>query len=670
MNKMSRVIRNSWAIFALLNLLRFCCVTGSSSSALNFTNSTDLVDESGKRVAEIHYRLESLDASLLPQDAISEIDGTNAISFMMVYQGDAWLGLGLNPNGEMVGGDAIIGRPDMASSSKNPAFYGPMTAESSNGVIKSTTTQPMINGNFTSSSGQTVLTFTRVLNEGNALAFDINGTNTLIWAIGGAGVPFPSYHSGGRGHVKIDLSTVARPGSVTNASQVAQKKRSADTDADETDVEESSADETDVDETDTDETDTDETVVDEADTDETDTDESGTETTVESNGNSSSRAAGGRIKLDSDLNLQYRLVNYVGNDNGSLDAIELSLVYQGLAWLALGVNPEGEKMPGSQVVLGKPEEASSVRNPAKYAISGYGVETVTALPDTQQTLKSAKIKQQNGVTTLSYTKLLSEQSEISIDSTGVNAFVYAVGTSSAYPSMHKTGQQSFTLGLSGSAFGDSTSPKGASATVIYVAHGIMAVIAWALLAPMAAAASYLRDLFPAGPLWFKIHMTCNSMAIILTLACFILVLSYSGIEFDDPHFITGWVIIVAVLLQATLGIVRPPVDEATKVSMKSFCDQIKLGSIRAYWEVAHKGLGYLLLSLGLWQVYTGIELLNESYGIKLYQNAYWAWLITFSSVVTVLVLYLKMMRRRDPQLSESEDPEKGVEMAKAHIHAN
>ena len=610
---------------------------------------------------------------MLPQDAISEIDGTNAISFMMVYQGDAWLGLGLNPNGEMVGGDAIIGRPDMASSSKNPAFYGPMTAESSNGVIKSTTTQPMINGNFTSSSGQTVLTFTRVLNEGNALAFDINGTNTLIWAIGGAGVPFPSYHSGGRGHVKIDLSTVARPGSVTNASQVAQKKRSADTDADETDVEESSADETDADETDTDETDTDETDAHETDTDETDTrdtHESGTETTVESNGNASSRAAGGRIKLDSDLNLQYRLVNYVGNANGSLDAIELSLVYQGLAWLALGVNPEGEKMPGSQVVLGKPEEASSVRNPAKYAISGYGVETVTALPDTQQTLKSAKIKQQNGVTTLSYTKLLSEQSEISIDSTGVNAIVYAVGTSSAYPSMHKTGQQSFTLDLSGSAFGDSTSPKGASATVIYVAHGIMAVIAWALLAPMAAAASYLRDLFPAGPLWFKIHMTFNSMAIILTLACFILVLSYSGIEFDDPHFITGWVIIVAVLLQATLGIVRPPVDEATKVSMKSFCDQIKLGSIRAYWEVAHKGLGYLLLSLGLWQVYTGIELLNESYGIKLYQKAYWAWLITFSSVVTVLVLYLKMMRRRDPQLSESEDPEKGVEMAKAHIHAN
>jgi hypothetical protein len=45
------------------------------------------------------------------------------LSIKAVFQGLARLGIGVNPDGELTGGGAVIGQPNAAVSSENPGKY-------------------------------------------------------------------------------------------------------------------------------------------------------------------------------------------------------------------------------------------------------------------------------------------------------------------------------------------------------------------------------------------------------------------------------------------------------------------------------------------------------------------------------------------------------------------
>jgi len=281
----------------------------------------------------------------------------------------------------MVGGEVMIGRPNDGVS-----LFGPITSISAYGVQESLI-QNSIESSIEQSNGETIMTFTRVINDGIFLAFNSKGLNSFIWAVGGEGVEFPSYHSGGRGLITIDLSKAERPGGVnitdsveTNPYKISWSRNEADVEP----IEKNN-----------------------------DGNKDGkVQDTVELDENRKTEVViQGPIILEDGLTLSYKLVSSRHASDGQVDAVEFTFTYKGEAWLGLGVNPEGPFMAGSEVVIGKPLEIASLSNPEKYSLSGYGAGAVNALPNESQSLLNASISTNNGETILRFTKLLNEANE-------------------------------------------------------------------------------------------------------------------------------------------------------------------------------------------------------------------------------------------------------------------
>ena len=120
------------------------CMAGTSDDP----NYAGMVDIGQKIGLTVYYSTVSTDS------------GATALSIKAVYQGLAWLGIGVNPSGEMIGGEAVIGQPNAAVLSENPGKYS-MSDESSSGVVlMGSSSQTLINGSISqdTSAGTTTQT--------------------------------------------------------------------------------------------------------------------------------------------------------------------------------------------------------------------------------------------------------------------------------------------------------------------------------------------------------------------------------------------------------------------------------------------------------------------------------------------------------------------------------
>jgi hypothetical protein len=136
--------------------------------------------------------------------AVITDSGENALSVKAVYQGLGWLGIGINPDGEMIGGEAVVGQPDAAVSSVNPGKYALSSASTSGVTLMKT--QTLIDGSITQDGSTTTLAFTKLLEEYYEYIIKESGKTTFIWAIGSDNT-FPAYHSN-RGSFDLDLSSM------------------------------------------------------------------------------------------------------------------------------------------------------------------------------------------------------------------------------------------------------------------------------------------------------------------------------------------------------------------------------------------------------------------------------------------------------------------------------
>lgn len=103
------------------------------------------------------------------------------IKVELEYDGEAWIGLGTNPNrdGKMVGAEAWIALPAIAS---RPAIYN-LNSKRLQGV-DSATDQTLENGLVSQTEGVTVMQLDKLLSDGDNVAINGNGDVVFIWAIG------------------------------------------------------------------------------------------------------------------------------------------------------------------------------------------------------------------------------------------------------------------------------------------------------------------------------------------------------------------------------------------------------------------------------------------------------------------------------------------------------
>lgn len=287
---------------------------------------------------------------------------------------------------------------------------------------------------------------------------------------------------------------------------------------------------------------------------------------------------------------------------------------------------------------------------------------VQPMSEDRQTLSGASVEVNNGQTIMKFTKLLKEPGEIEINA-GDNIFLWATGYSETL-GLHKL-FSSVDVNLSSGSVAVRTAPNMSA----WLAHGIMAFLAWGVLVPLAVQSSMFRGLLPKGKesLWYKVHRAFNGLAFSLTIALFAIAVAYTakegGDHFDEKHQIMGLAMFVLTFLQVGVGVFRPhlpPPEFGDKKTM-----------VRQGWEISHRFVGISLLACGFWQMYSGIEWYSYKYGVKGSDLliAYWVWIGVMTALFIVGLAY-SMSRIRNATKTTTLDAKSQPDTAQNTLRAS
>lgn len=346
--------------------------------------------------------------------------------------------------------------------------------------------------------------------------------------------------------------------------------------------------------------------------------------------------------------------------------ITVELILEDEAWLAMGFTDGNVIMSGSEAVIGMPDEGTV----QKYDLNARSRSAIEPMPDEKQTLINATIVQEDGQTILSFTKSLNEEGEHLIRSEGANTFLYAHGGSNTFA--RHTVRGGFELEpaqctqiLDGE---DITPDRNGTSIVIdagnsnnrgiWVAHGVLASLAWAILVPLAIGASLIRDLLehwglPEG-MWYQVHRALNGTAVILTIIAFSLAVHALNDDGTEEHFsllthhTVGLIIFIFSFVQGINGVLRPHLPEPPKGEAahdtedgsadKDNSDGTK-STARTAWEYGHRFLGVAILACAWWQVQSGLELFALRFDEEDRRYAFWGVVIGILAVLLILYVY-------------------------------
>jgi hypothetical protein len=186
----------------------------------------------------------------------------------------------------------------------------------------------------------------------------------------------------------------------------------------------------------------------------------------------------------------------------------------------------------------------------------------------------------------------------------------------------------------GIVFFDTTQPYKS----LWMAHGIVLVIAWGVCAPIGIGAALLRNAvgkLPGAPneFWYSIHFCMGILTGAFTIIGFFIAIVATQKEdkkhFKGAHHKAGLAILILVVVQAIAGYFRPGLSKAgpptpTKedeeqwnATTTSSSDPLSpppeqaatpaKDSLRLAWEISHRLLGITLLGLAWHNCHTGIE---------------------------------------------------------------
>ena len=185
-------------------------------------------------------------------------------------------------------------------------------------------------------------------------------------------------------------------------------------------------------------------------------------------------------------------------------------------------------------------------------------------------------------------------------------------------------------------------------------HGLLMVVAWALVMPSAAMLPRCwRHALSKGA-WFKLHRGLMLAAVALALGGFIVIVVFrrqqQGEHFTGGHALHGLVLTVVMALQPLNAFLRPhkPNEQPT-----TYC-ATRAHAMRTAWRVLHAALGIILLGLATRQCCTGVAWSGEDWLFGLIGGG-WA----IASVVAAVGLMLSYRRRSAEKAgSKAEDGDK------------
>ena len=154
-----------------------------------------------------------------------------------------------------------------------------------------------------------------------------------------------------------------------------------------------------------------------------------------------------------------------------------------------------------------------------------------------------------------------------------------------------------------------------------------------------------------APMWFQLHRAIQLIGLILALAGFILALVEFNVSGTDTpigkHRVIGIIIMAVGLFQPVNAFLRPHAPEAGASK----------GTIRAGWEVLHKGAGYIITIMAICNVFLGM---NENR--KLGQHSLWYIAVFGGYLGALLSLYIGLMAVGRPIMASKRMKQKEADL--------
>lgn len=316
----------------------------------------------------------------------------------------------------------------------------------------------------------------------------------------------------------------------------------------------------------------------------------------------------------------------------------MELTYDGDGWVGIAFSEDG-LMAGSDSVIGSTDTGV----PQKYRLLAPSILTEMAIqlmPPEEQTLTDATVEYIDGQTVMKFTKKLKEPNHVEIGM-GNNIMLGAYGFTPTIG--YHTRKMTFFVDLSSGV----TEEKAIPFMSAWLAHGIIAFIAWGVLVPTAVQSAIMRSLFK-GPMWFKLHQYINAIAMALTIAVFAIGVAVTSKEgaphFENSHERMGLAMFLLVIIQVGDGAIRPPAPAPNSGEEKTLS--------RKFWEIGHRIGGVALLACAFWQMDSGIKLYalkfngagsSQEQGVTI---AYWVWIGFVVAMLVIGSVYFKFLRSK------------------------
>ena len=148
-----------------------------------------------------------------------------------------------------------------------------------------------------------------------------------------------------------------------------------------------------------------------------------------------------------------------------------------------------------------------------------------------------------------------------------------------------------------------------------------------------------------GGAWFRRHRAIQSLASILNILAFFVIVSYTegrqGAHFQSSHQVIGLIIFILGVLQPLGGFLRPHKSEGESPS-----------SLRRFWEFTHRWVGRAIVILSIFNINLGTSFLVNPVRFRV------AWIVI---VALLAVLYtFKEFQKLGRQNRKSKDNAKYV----------
>jgi len=306
-----------------------------------------------------------------PSTSMDICDGCT-VSMEVIYDGEAWLGIGFSEDGQMIGGEAVVGTPEDGNVQKWQLVSKGATALK----LMPESQQTLSNTKIEVVNGQTIMKFTKIMREPGEIEIS-TGDNTFLWAHGSSNtIGYHAKRDSFELNLEVPTTTILpTPGLTTSPTVLPTNQPTA------------------------------------------------APTAGGSGGITETMVCPVELATSTRLPQGDIIFSYSVIDDilcGRLESSEES-------WIGFGISPTG-MMAGGDGIIGLPD-GNGGGTVSKWKLSDEDGARIQPVPEEKQTLlQSSLVQAGDGNTVMTFAKYLKEDGEHEILVNGENTFLYALGS--------------------------------------------------------------------------------------------------------------------------------------------------------------------------------------------------------------------------------------------------